>query len=127
MLLHLNSTGLLQNQSWPHFHPVNPTKSALLTEDNVFKVTSIPLSHKIECTGFLIEEKEIQLARAMSDKAIARIKIAAAILGITPKHLHELAKRPDFPAKVRIGSNAIGWRVSDLEAWIDAQIVKGEE
>ena len=78
-------------------------------------------------TNPLIEEKEIQLARAMSDKAIARTKIAAAILGITPKHLHELAKRPDFPDKVRIGSNAVGWRVSDLETWIDAQIVKGEE
>ena len=78
-------------------------------------------------TNPLIEEKEIQLARAMSDKAIARTKIAAAILGITPKHLHDLAKRPDFPSKVRIGSNAVGWRVSDLETWIDAQIVKGEE
>lgn len=78
-------------------------------------------------TNPLIEEKEIQLARAMSDRAIARTKIAAAILGITPKHLHELAKRPDFPDKVRIGSNAVGWRVSDLETWIDAQIVKGEE
>ncbi len=52
-------------------------------------------------TNPLIEEKEIQLARAMSDKAIARTKIAAAILGITPKHLHDLAKRPDFPAKVQ--------------------------
>ena len=63
----------------------------------------------------------------MSDKAIARTKIAAAILGITPKHLHELAKREDFPAKVRIGSNAVVWRVSDLETWIDAQILKGAE
>ena len=78
-------------------------------------------------TNPFIDEKEIQLARAMSNKAVARIKIAAAILGITPKHLHELAKRPDFPAKVRIGSNAVGWRISDLETWIDAQIVKGEE
>ena len=78
-------------------------------------------------TNSLIEEKEIQLARAMSDKAIARTKIAAAILGITPKHLHDLAKRSDFPSKVRIGSNAVGWRVADLEAWIDDQIVKGEE
>ena len=77
-------------------------------------------------TNPLIEEKEIQLARAMSNQTIARIKIAAAILGITPKHLHELAKRADFPAKVRIGSNAVGRRVSDLEARIDAQIVKGE-
>ena len=78
-------------------------------------------------TSPFIDKKEIQLARAMSNKAVARIKIAAAILGITPKHLHELAKRPDFPAKVRIGSNAVGWRISDLETWIDAQIVKGDE
>ncbi len=78
-------------------------------------------------TNPLIEKKEIQLARALSDQTIARIKIAAAILGITPKHLHEPAKRPDFPAKIRIGSNAVGWRVSDLETWTDAQIVKGEE
>ena len=40
------------------FHEVDPIKSTILIEDNVFKVTSIPLSHKIECTGFLIEEKE---------------------------------------------------------------------
>jgi len=78
-------------------------------------------------TNPLIEEKEVKLARALSDQTVVRIKIAAAILGITPKHLHELAKRPEFPPKVRIGSNAVGWRVSDLEAWIDAQIVKGDE
>lgn len=72
-----------------------------------------------------IKEKSIQLARAMSDHTIARTQIAAAILGITPKHLHELAKRPDFPSKVQMGSNAVGWRVSDLEAWIETQIAKG--
>ena len=33
-------------------------------------------------TNPLIEEKEIQLARAMSDKAVARIKTAAAILAL---------------------------------------------
>ena len=82
-------------------------------------------SKEVKMTNPLIEEKEIQLARAMSNQTIARIKIAAAILGVTKKHLHELAKRPDFPRKVKIGANAIGWRVSDLEAWIDAQIVKG--
>lgn len=72
----------------------------------------------------LVEEREIILARAMSNQTIARTKIAAAILGITPKHLHTLAKRPDFPQKVKIGSNAVGWCVSDLEAWIQRQRVK---
>ena len=74
-----------------------------------------------------IKEKDVQLARAMSNQTIARIKIAAAILGITPKHLHELAKRPDFPSKVRLGANVVGWRVSDLEDWIETQIIKGGE
>ncbi|WP_371832692.1 helix-turn-helix transcriptional regulator [Planktomarina sp.] len=36
-------------------------------------------------------------------------------------------KDQTFRLKFRIGSNAVGWRVSDLETWIDAQIVKGEE
>ena len=76
-------------------------------------------------TNTLIEEKEVQLARAMSNQTIARIKIAAAILGITPKHLHELAKRPDFPPKVRLVTNAVGWRVADLEAWIEKQVHTG--
>jgi predicted DNA-binding transcriptional regulator AlpA len=74
-----------------------------------------------------IKEKDIQLARAMSNQTIARIKIASAILGITPKHLHELSKRPDFPSKVRLGANVVGWRVSDLEDWIETQIIKGGE
>ena len=68
---------------------------------------------------WLIEEKEIQLARAMSNQMIARSKIAAAILGVTPKHLYDLAKRKDFPPKIYIGANAVGWRVADLETWIE--------
>ena len=78
-------------------------------------------------TNPTIEEKEIRLARAMSGQTVARIKIAAAILGVTPKHLHKLGTRHDFPPKVRFGANAVGWRVADLEAWIETQVVKGEE
>ena len=43
------------------------------------------------------------------------------ILGITVKHLHTLAKEPDFPAKIKLGSHAVGWRVLDLENWIDSK------
>ena len=55
------------------FHPVNPKKSTLLIEDNVFKVTSIPLSHKIDCTGFLVEEKE--KLRTIDKQAILNYQI----------------------------------------------------
>lgn len=61
----------------------------------------------------------------MSNQTIVRIKIAAAILGVLKKHLHELVKRLDFPRKVKIGANAVRWRASHLEAWIEIQIVEG--
>mgnify|MGYP006062495053 CR=1 FL=1 len=40
-----------------------------------------------------LETRTIQMARALSDQTIARTKVAAAILGITTKHLFELAKQ----------------------------------
>ena len=42
---------------------------------------------------------------------------------ITKKHLSELSKRDDFPRKVRLGQQAIGWRIQDIEAWIDSKMV----
>ncbi|MCH1424299.1 MAG: AlpA family transcriptional regulator [Burkholderiales bacterium] len=71
------------------------------------------------------EAKKLQLARALSDKTVARRKLAAAILGITLKHLHQLEKRSDFPPKIVMGVNAVGWRVADLEAWIETQAQTG--
>ena len=76
-------------------------------------------------TNETIETKNIEMARALSGQTIARTKIATAILGNTTKHLFELAKRPGFPPKIRFGSNAVGWRVSDLEAWIAQHVVEG--
>ena len=76
-------------------------------------------------TNETIETKNIEMARALSGQTIARTKIAAAILGITTKHLFELAKRPGFPPKIIFGTNAVGWRVSDLEAWIAQHVVEG--
>ena len=60
-------------------------------------------------------------ARELTNHTIARTAEAAAILGITVKHLHTLAKKPDFPTKIKLGSHAVGWRVLDLENWIDSK------
>ena len=79
-----------------------------------------------------LETKTMQMARALSNQTIARTKVAATILGITTKHLIELAKQPGFPPKIKIGANAVGWRVCDLENWIDSKqdnavtVIKGE-
>ena len=63
-----------------------------------------------------------QRSREITDYAIVRTAEAAAILSITPKHLHTLSKEPGFPQKVRLGTNAVGWKISDLEAWINSKM-----
>ncbi len=40
------------------FHELNPDKPEELFEDELLKVSSFPLSHRIPCCGFLFKEKE---------------------------------------------------------------------
>ena len=43
------------------FHPTHPKEQQLLFEDNTLTVESLPLKHRIECTGFLFREKPFPL------------------------------------------------------------------
>jgi len=60
----------------------------------------------------------LQNARALSSQTLVRPREAAAILGVSRKHLYVLASQQDFPEKVSISNGAVAWRVCDLEAWI---------
>ena len=60
-------------------------------------------------------------ARALSDQTLIRPRDAAAMLGISRKHLYALAEQPDFPKRVYVSSRVVGWRVRDLEKWIAAR------
>ncbi|MET4101681.1 putative DNA-binding transcriptional regulator AlpA [Roseovarius sp. MBR-78] len=59
-------------------------------------------------------------ARALSGHALITGPEAAAMCGITTKHIRTLEAQGDFPARVRIGPNRVAWRLRDLEEWIDA-------
>ena len=65
----------------------------------------------------------LQSARALSNQTLVRPKEAAAMLGISRKHLYALAARADFPERIRISDRVVGWRVSDLEQWIASKSV----
>lgn len=39
------------------FHPVDTTKSAVVYEDRSLTVTTVPLSHRIPCCGYIFREK----------------------------------------------------------------------
>lgn len=49
---------------------------------------------------------------------------AATMLGVSKKQLYLISQCKDFPAKIKIGSRAVAWRLSDLESWIDSRSVK---
>ena len=40
------------------------------------------------------------------------------IVPYTPQHILRLEKRGKFPKRIRIGERRVGWRLSDVEAWL---------
>jgi len=52
---------------------------------------------------------------------ILRPKSAAAYLGIARSTLYRWEKSGDFPPRLKLGPQAVGWRKSDLDAWLDRQ------
>lgn len=41
------------------YHPTNPRREEIIYEDDILAVKSIPLSHRIACTGFIFSEKPL--------------------------------------------------------------------
>jgi len=52
---------------------------------------------------------------------ILRKPAVLALVGMKNTWLHEAVKRGDFPAPVKLGARAIGWRRADVEAWLDSR------
>ena len=61
-------------------------------------------------------------ARPRKQGQIARPKQAARMLSISVRHLYRLSREPDFPKKIALSPRAVGWRTTDLEAWIDTKL-----
>lgn len=68
------------------------------------------------------ESERKKEVRTLSGHALITGPEAAAMCGITTKHIRTLEAQGDFPARVRIGPNRVAWRLRDLEEWIDARI-----
>ena len=53
----------------------------------------------------------------MIDEILRKPRVLAAI-GMGNTWLHDAVKRREFPAPIRLGARAVGWRRSDVEAWL---------
>lgn len=62
----------------------------------------------------------------MADR-IVRERERKAITGLCRTTAHELEKKGQFPRRVSLTGNRVGWRESELEAWVRSRRpVQGE-
>ena len=45
-------------------------------------------------------------------------KQLALIVPYSPQHILRLEKLGKFPKRIKIGERRVGWRLSDVEAWL---------
>lgn len=56
----------------------------------------------------------------MIDK-IYRLPDAMAVTGLCRTSLYNALAAKDFPEPVKLGKRAVGWRESDLDAWVQSR------
>ena len=52
---------------------------------------------------------------------IWRLRRVLAVTGMGRTWTYEAIARGEFPAPVRLGARAVGWRRSEIEAWLAAR------
>ncbi len=56
-----------------------------------------------------------------SDRLFARMSTVVRLTGLGRSTIYRLIAEERFPAQVRIGARAVGWRWTDLERWSAAR------
>lgn len=54
----------------------------------------------------------------MTDDRILRRKEVEAQIGLSRSTIYSAMARGDFPRPLKLGRRAVGWRQSDLNAWL---------
>jgi prophage regulatory protein len=55
------------------------------------------------------------------DRLFARMSTVVRLTGLGRSTIYRLISEEKFPAQVRIGTRAVGWRWADLERWSAAR------
>lgn len=48
---------------------------------------------------------------------VLTMKQVTELTSYTPQHIYRLEREGSFPARIRLGANRVGWRLTDVEAW----------
>ena len=54
---------------------------------------------------------------------ILRMREVMQRIGLSRSTIYKLMENDDFPRPMKLGSQAIGWRDADVEAWIESRLL----
>jgi len=54
--------------------------------------------------------------------AIYRLPAVLEVTGLSKATVYRLLSRGEFPARVQLSPRCVGWRVADIDAWLEARI-----
>lgn len=55
---------------------------------------------------------------AYKSSAVLRCREVEKLTGLSRSTIYDMVKKGLFPPPVRLGSRAVGWRLSEVEDWI---------
>lgn len=56
---------------------------------------------------------------------IIRLPGVLEVTGISRPQVYRLMRLGEFPRPISIGARAVGWRVADVEAWLESRPIAG--
>ena len=53
--------------------------------------------------------------------AIYRLPAVCEVTGLSKATIYRLVNKGEFPARVKLSPRCVGWRVADVDAWLEAR------
>ena len=100
---------------------------SLLTGQN--KISFIQLPDKIEYFGYQLLEYLIGSVKSatttskqsITNDRIVRAKEVVEMTGLSRTTIWRMERYKSFPARVSLGKNSVGWKLSDVQNWLNTR------
>lgn len=56
---------------------------------------------------------------------VLRLPTVIQMVGLSRSSIYLLIQRNEFPKPLQLSVRAVGWRLSDIEAWLESRAVAG--
>ena len=57
-------------------------------------------------------------------RRVLRIGDVTEYVGLSAPSIHRFVAAGKFPPPIRLGLRSVGWKITDLEAWIESREIK---